>query len=103
MDLKISAFKEILSSLLSSSAVWPSLPAGPAVPQEGQEPALLPAQRVGSFGVSSMGMWLDPWPLGPPSARLQAAQQDISVKNREKNNSQIVSCSIRIKKLNAIT
>ena len=37
-----------------------------------------------------MGTWSDPWLQGPPSAQLQAAQQDISVKNREKSDSGIL-------------
>ncbi len=96
-------FKKISSLFLSSFAVWPSLPAGLAVPPEEQEPEPLPAQRAGSFGVLSMGMWLVPWLPGPPSAQLQAAQQDISVKNREKNNKSDRLLFNQKKKLDAIT
>jgi hypothetical protein len=58
--------------------------------QEAQEPVPPPVPRVGSFGVSSMGTWSDLWPQGRPLVRLQAAQQVISVKNREKSDSGIM-------------
>jgi hypothetical protein len=90
MDLKIVTFKKISSLLLSLFAAWLSLPAGPVVLQEAQEPVPQPAQRADSFGALLMGMWSDPWPQGPPSARLQAAQRGISVKNREKSDSGIM-------------
>jgi hypothetical protein len=61
------------------------------VPPEAQEPAPLPVQPAGSFGVWLMGTWSDPWPQEPPLARLPAAQQVISAKDREENNSQIVA------------
>jgi hypothetical protein len=67
------------------------------VQQRAQEPAPLPVQRAGSFGVLLMGMLSDPWPPGRLSVGLPAAQQVISAKDRGKSDSQIVRCSIRKK------